>query len=74
MSKIKLKPSKKGLKVTNPKHGRDLKEEGELVSLSIYWRRRLKSGEVVEVKEEKKTKSKSKPKKFNSDIDKESEE
>ncbi len=70
MSKIKLKPSKKGLKVTNPKHGRFLREEGEEVNLTIYWRRRLKCGDVVEVKEEKKKPSK----KINKNIDKESEE
>ena len=70
MSKIKLKPAKKGLKVTDPKHGRFLKDEGELVDLTIYWRRRLKCGDVVEVKEEKKKQ----PKKVNKNIDKESEE
>ena len=54
MQKIKLKPSRKGLKVANPKTNLHLKDEGELIALTSYWRRRLNCGDVVEVKEEKK--------------------
>lgn len=78
MKKIRLKPSKSDLKVFNPKSSRDLDPKGELVSLSIYWRRRLLSGEVVEVKAEKpKPKAKEKiekPKKTNINNEKDSEE
>lgn len=73
MKKIKLKPSKKELKVFNPKNGSHLNEDGELVELTTYWRRQIKSGDVVEVVEEKKEKKKQ-SKKSNNDFEKESEE
>lgn len=66
MNKIKVRPSKSGLKVTNPKHGRFIKEEGEVVELNIYWKRMLKCGDVVEVKKEQPVKKKQ-TKKINKD-------
>lgn len=54
--KVKLKPSNNKLKVFNPKNNRHLSNNGELVNLSIYWRRLLKSGDVVKVVEPKKEK------------------
>lgn len=74
MSKIILKPSKEGLKVHNPKTGRDLKKDGELVDLTIYWRRMIKCGDVIQIEETKKEIKNNKPKKINSNIESKSEE
>lgn len=63
--KIRLKPVNKR-KIPNPKNGFFLKEEGELVELDKFWRRRLMLNEVVEVvevKQQKKTTKKKQPKK-----------
>lgn len=50
MRKIKvLKPSKKGLVIINPQTGLKLKEEGQAMVMSVYWARRLKCGDVLEV-------------------------
>jgi hypothetical protein len=55
MSKKKmLKPAKEGAKIVNPENGFNLRDSGEMVELNKFWRRRLMSGEVVEVKPEKK--------------------
>lgn len=48
--KIFLKPSK-GLKVPRPEDGRFLEEGGEWVEQSSYWKRRVKDGDVSEVKD-----------------------
>ena len=69
---VKLKPSKKGLKVHNPATKLFLKEDGEHVSNSTYWRRRLKCGDVVEVREEKKPIIKKTVKKSNKKMEVES--
>lgn len=45
-----LKPGKDGLKVFNPATGLHLKEKGEEVSMSSYWKRMIKCGDAVEVK------------------------
>ena len=45
-----LKPSKPGLKVFNPSTGLHLKEEGEEIQDSLYWRRMKDCGDVVVVK------------------------
>lgn len=74
MQKIKLRPSKPGLKVTNPATNLHLKEEGQLVALTSYWRRRLSCGDVVEVKEQPKQEKKIQPKKVSSNVDEKSEE
>ena len=50
----KVKPSKEGLLVANPKNNLFLKEEGEVVPVNAYWSRMIKCGDVVEVVEEKK--------------------
>lgn len=47
----KLKPKSDDLKVFNPATGLHLKNEGEEVAVDNYWRRRLKTGEVVAVEE-----------------------
>ncbi len=52
--KIKIKPAREGLEVVNPSNGFNLRDSGEIVELNKFWRRRLMSGEVVEVKTEKK--------------------
>lgn len=61
-----LKPAKgkdgKSLKVHNPATKLFLKEEGQTVSFSTYWRRRLACGDVVEAAEKKEVK-KAAPKK-----------
>lgn len=56
--KIRLKPAKAGVKIPNPFNGKFLQEEGEVVELNKFWRRRINAGEVVEVKEEKKVSKK----------------
>lgn len=48
---IKIKP-KEGLKVPKPLSNIFLKEDGEDVPRSAYWIRRLKSGDVEEIKAE----------------------
>ena len=61
----KIKPAKKHYKIPNPKNGFFLRVDGEMVIMDKYWRRLLKAGDVVEVKEEEKEKpmKKNKPKK-----------
>ena len=50
----KLMPAKgkdgKSLKVHNPATKLFLKEEGQMVPMTTYWRRRLACGDVVEAK------------------------
>jgi len=48
---MKLKPAK-GLLVAVPGESRNLNEQGETVTLTTYWRRRLADGDVVEIKGE----------------------
>ena len=50
-----LKPSKKDLVVINPLTGLKIKEEGQEIVMSTYWARRLKCGDVVEVKSQAKS-------------------
>ena len=50
MEKILLKP-KVGLKVRKPNSMMLLREEGEKLPMTAYWARRLKDGDVLEVKE-----------------------
>ena len=45
-----LKPARQGLIVRDPITKRPLKKEGEKVSKSTYWLRRLKEGSVIEIK------------------------
>lgn len=45
----KLRPAE-GVKVRHP-DGRHLAEQGETVTITAYWQRRLAEGDVVEVKE-----------------------
>ena len=45
MEKLTVIP-KKGLKVFNPRTGKDLAEKGAKVTPSNYWDRRISSGEV----------------------------
>lgn len=45
-----LKPAKDGLKVFNPATGLHLNANGEEISISSYWHRMIKCGDVVEVK------------------------
>lgn len=51
--KIKIKPSKEGLKVVKPDTNRDLDPQGEVVEQSSYWLRRLAEGDVVLIEEMK---------------------
>jgi len=60
MSKIMVRPTKKGLKVPFPMSQRFLNEEGEMVHRSSYWIRRMKEGDVEEVKADNAKSSKSK--------------
>lgn len=46
--RVHLKPAE-GLKVRQP-DGQVLPEEGKEVELTTYWRRRLRDGDVVEIK------------------------
>lgn len=62
MPKMKLRPTRKGLKVPFSMSQKYLKEEGESVKMSSYWIRRMKEGDVEEVKEEEKPKAVSKKK------------
>ncbi len=48
MTRMTLKPAP-GLIVLDPQTGVSLREEGASVVLDGYWRRRLSSGDVVEV-------------------------
>ncbi|WP_231688309.1 DUF2635 domain-containing protein [Dethiosulfatarculus sandiegensis] len=57
MEKIFLKP-RKGLKVPDPKTGRDLDPQGAYVTESIYWLRRLADGDVTSAKKQKPRKEK----------------
>lgn len=45
----RLQPSSEGLLVLFPETRRPLSPQGEEVTLTTYWRRRLRSGDVVEV-------------------------
>lgn len=58
MNSVKLKPSREGLKVYKPETRLHLKEEGETIVLNKYWRRLIKSGDVVVVKDPEKAKGK----------------
>jgi hypothetical protein len=61
VEKLFVKPAK-GLVVPRPDNGRVLKEEGEWVKQSTYWRRRIADGDVL-VDDKAVDKSESKPKK-----------
>ena len=52
---IMIKP-KRGLKVFNPSKKLHVKESGELVVMSNYWKRRLKDDEIEIIKPIKKAK------------------
>lgn len=54
MRKVKILKPKDGLNVPNPLTKLNLNKDGEPVVMSTYWVRRLKDGDVVEVKESKK--------------------
>lgn len=58
VEKKKIKPAVKGAKIPNPKTGFFLKEDGEMVTMSKYWRRLYSSKQVVDAVE-----TKSEPKK-----------
>ncbi len=45
MQTIKLKP-RKGIRVLDPATRKPLPERGEKVTLTTYWRRRLRDGDV----------------------------
>jgi hypothetical protein len=45
--RVKIKPSVAGLVVRDPKTGDRLPDEGKKVSLTSYWRRRIKDGSVI---------------------------
>lgn len=49
-AKLHLKPAD-GLRIPNPETGRDLSADGEFVTNTTYWRRLLRSKEVVEVEQ-----------------------
>lgn len=51
MSSIKIKPSNPKLKVYDPATGLHIPAEGKEVSSSKYWRRLIKTGDVVAVVE-----------------------
>lgn len=59
--KIFLKPNKPGLIVRNPINGLPLPASGLTVELNSYWRRRLRDGDVVELRQPKQLKQKTKP-------------
>ena len=46
---LRIRPSREGLLVLFPGTRRALEAEGEVVTLTTYWRRRLSSGDVLEV-------------------------
>ncbi len=48
--KIFVKPAKEKVLVRNPERSRHLKVEGEWVVKNVYWFRRIKDGDVVELK------------------------
>lgn len=45
-AKLHIKPAP-GLRIPNPDTGSDLKAEGEMVANTTYWRRLLRSKDVV---------------------------
>lgn len=47
-----VKPSSKKVKVFDPATKLHLKEEGKEVPKSNYWLRRLRDGDIVEIKKE----------------------
>lgn len=50
---VKVKPSKEGLLVRNPKTMKFIAPEGEIVDPNTsYWDRRLRSGDVVIVQDQ----------------------
>jgi len=51
MKKIFVKP-REGLRVKNPVDWQPLPPEGKKVERNTYWIRRLKAGDVIEIKEE----------------------
>lgn len=55
MSKLKIKPAKKGLIVRDPNDGKPLKETGEEKPRNIYWLRRIKDKSVVDMNAKKTT-------------------
>lgn len=51
MTKVKVKPSKPGVLVRDPKNMRFLPADGAEVEMSSYWDRRIRSGDVVVLSE-----------------------
>ncbi len=47
-----LKPAAEGALVPNPSTGHSLSPDGEAVTMTSYWVRRLRAGEVVELEKE----------------------
>ena len=60
-----VQPKKHGDIIRNPETKRPLKQSGEKVHLSTYWRRRLADGSVIEVRPAPKKIKKEKDKKDN---------
>lgn len=50
-----LKPANEKLKVRKPDTGEYLSAEGEHVELTSYWRRRMKDGDVIDIKPARKS-------------------
>lgn len=53
MKKLNLRPAD-GFKVADPATGKPLPEKGAAVQDSVYWRRRLRTGVVIELSPEAK--------------------
>lgn len=64
MRQVKILKPSKGLIIINPLTGLKLEEEGNTMVMSTYWVRRIKCGDVIEVKKEKKVSKKNNNKKI----------
>lgn len=64
---IMIRPAE-GKKIRDPRNGKPLPADRDMrVELGSYWLRRLKDGDVYEVKEKKASKKKPEPKKKSSE-------
>lgn len=63
MTKRNIKPAREGLVVRMAGSGKALPADGDTVTWSPYWQRRLDDGSVVEVKEETKQETQEVPNK-----------
>lgn len=52
MTKRKIKPAREGLVVRMAGSGKKLPDDGDTVTWSPYWQRRLDDGSVIEIKDE----------------------